>query len=78
MLITHASVGREGLLAQLALAIKADFTISASLHFRYSTSYNDFATQTNTESFRNKFVVANKSFMEVYDSVKTQVEGVIE
>lgn len=34
VLITHGSVGKEGLLSQIALALKADFTISASLHFR--------------------------------------------
>jgi hypothetical protein len=35
LLISHASPGREGLLAQLALVLKADLTISAGLHFRY-------------------------------------------
>ena len=76
--MTHASIGREGLLAQIALAIKSDFTLSASLHFRYGTSYNDFATQTDTDSFRTKFVQASKGFMEVYDSVKGQVEQAID
>lgn len=78
LLVTHASVGREGLLAQLALAIKADFTVSASLHFRYGSSYNDFSTQPDSELYRLKFVQANRGFMEVFDSVKGQVEKVIE
>lgn len=78
MLITHASPGREGLLAQLALALKADFTLSGSLHFRYSTSYNDFSVRPDADSYRNKFVQSNKTFMEVYDSVKNQVDNVID
>lgn len=36
VLVSHASPGREGLLAQLALVLKADLTISAGLHFRYA------------------------------------------
>ncbi|KAG5440631.1 hypothetical protein PCK2_000341, partial [Pneumocystis canis] len=35
--ITHHSPGREGLLKQISLALKADFTISAGLHFRYGS-----------------------------------------
>lgn len=78
LLVTHASPGREGLLAQLALALKCDLTISGSLHFRYGTSYNDFSTRSDTDSYRSKFVQSNKIFMEVYDSVKNQVEAVID
>ena len=78
MLITHASPGREGLLAQLALALKCDFTLSGSLHFRYSTSYNDYSVRSDTDSYRNKFVQSNKTFMEVYDSVRNQVESVVD
>ncbi|CAG8649977.1 17757_t:CDS:2, partial [Funneliformis caledonium] len=41
VLVTHASPGREGLLAQLSVVLRADFTISAGLHFHYGISYND-------------------------------------
>lgn len=34
LLVSHASPGREGLLAQLGLVLKADLTVSAGLHFR--------------------------------------------
>lgn len=78
ILVTHASPGKEGLLAQLALALKADFTISASLHFRYGAAYNDFSVLSDTEAYRNKFVVAKAAFQEVWDTVKSQVEQVIE
>lgn len=32
ILVTHGSIGREGLLAQLAMVLKADLTVSGSLH----------------------------------------------
>lgn len=78
ILITHASPGREGMLAQLGLVLKADLSISASLHFRYGVSYNDFSVHHDQEAYRNKFVVAKASFNEVWDTVKGQVEAVIE
>lgn len=78
MLVTHASPGREGLLAQLALALKADLTISAGLHFRYGVSYNEFSVQHDAENFRNKLANAKVAFGEVWDTVRTQVEAVID
>ncbi|KAK5011881.1 hypothetical protein LTR60_004675, partial [Cryomyces antarcticus] len=41
--VTHASPAREGLLNQLSVTLKADFSISAGLHFRYGSSYNEFS-----------------------------------
>ena len=78
LLITHASPGREGLLAQLALALKADLTISAGLHFRYGVSYNEFSVQHDADNFRNKLVAAKVAFGEVWETVKSQVEQVID
>lgn len=78
MLITHASPGREGIIAQLALVIKADLTVSAGLHFRYSTSHNEFSTQPDFEGYRRKVVVGKDSFDKVWNSVKTQVNTVID
>jgi len=65
ILITHASPGREGMLAQLGLVVKADLSISASLHFRYGVSYNEFSVQHDQQAYRNKFVVAKTAFNEV-------------
>lgn len=76
--MTHASPGREGLISQLALVLKADLTVSASLHFRYGVSYNEFAVLHDPEAFRAKLEAAKRSFNEVWDTVKTQVEGVVE
>jgi hypothetical protein len=78
LLISHASPGREGLLAQLGLVVKADLTISAGLHFRYASSYNEFSVQADMDGFRQKLVSGKESFDKVWENVKTQVEAVIE
>lgn len=36
MLVTHAPIGKEGLLAQLAMALKADLTMSGGLHCEFA------------------------------------------
>ncbi|EDR04863.1 uncharacterized protein LACBIDRAFT_166267, partial [Laccaria bicolor S238N-H82] len=78
LLITHASPGREGIISQLALVLKADLTISAGLHFRYATSYNEFSVQGDFEGFRHKLALGKEGFDKVWDSVKTQVDAVID
>lgn len=78
LLVTHASPGREGILSQLALVLKADLTISAGLHFRYATSYNEFSVQGDFEGFRHKLALGKEGFDKVWDSVKTQVDAVID
>ncbi|KAK4334216.1 hypothetical protein RTBOTA2_002969 [Rhodotorula toruloides] len=78
ILITHASPGREGLISQLALVLKADLTISAGLHFRYGVSYNEFSVQYDPDAFRNKLEASHKSFREIWDNVKGQVESVVD
>ncbi|KAJ3486069.1 hypothetical protein NLJ89_g11845 [Agrocybe chaxingu] len=78
LLVTHASPGREGIMAQLALVLKADLTVSAGLHFRYATSYNEFSVQGDFEGFRHKLVLGKDGFDKVWESVKTQVDAVID
>ncbi|KZT40691.1 hypothetical protein SISSUDRAFT_983006 [Sistotremastrum suecicum HHB10207 ss-3] len=78
LLVTHASLGREGLMAQLALVLKADLTISAGLHFRYASSYNEFSVQADADGFRNKCLLGKKAFDKVWESVKLEVETVID
>ncbi|KZO93752.1 hypothetical protein CALVIDRAFT_539661 [Calocera viscosa TUFC12733] len=75
LLITHASPGREGLLAQLGLVLKADLFISGGLHFRYSSSYNEFSVQSDMEAFRTKILSGQTAFNKVWESVKAQVES---
>lgn len=78
LLITHAAPGREGIMAQLALVLKADLTISAGLHFRYASSYNEFSVQGDFEGFRHKLAVGKEGFDKVWESVKEQVDKVID
>jgi hypothetical protein len=78
LLITHASPGREGVIASLALVLKADLTISAGLHFRYASSWNEFSVQGDYDGFRNKLRNGKDIFYRVWDSVKSQVDAVID
>ncbi|KZT20617.1 hypothetical protein NEOLEDRAFT_1140444 [Neolentinus lepideus HHB14362 ss-1] len=78
VLVTHASPGREGIISQLALVLKADLTISAGLHFRYATSYNEFSVQGDYKGFRQKLLSGKEAFDKVWESVKTQVDIVID
>ncbi|KAJ3540575.1 hypothetical protein NMY22_g4235 [Coprinellus aureogranulatus] len=78
LFVSHASPGREGLIAQLALVLKADLTISAGLHFRYATSYNEFSVQGDYEGFRHKLALGKEAFDRVWETVKTQVDAVID
>lgn len=78
LLVTHASPGREGIISQLALVLKADLTISAGLHFRYATSYNEFSVQADFEGFRHKLAIGKEGWDRVWESVKNQVDLVID
>ncbi|KAG7096520.1 hypothetical protein E1B28_003949 [Marasmius oreades] len=78
LLVTHASPGREGIIAQLALVLKADLTVSAGLHFRYASSYNEFSVQNEYETFRKKLISGKEQFYKIWESVKTQVDAVID
>lgn len=78
LLVTHASPGREGIIAQLALVLKADLTISSGLHFRYSSSWNEFSVQGDFEGFRHKVLSGKESFEKIWESVKPQVEAVVD
>ncbi|KAF9458002.1 hypothetical protein BDZ94DRAFT_1201831 [Collybia nuda] len=78
LLVTHTSPGREGIIAQLGLVLKVDLTVSAGLHFRYATSYNEFSVQPDFEGFRHKLVSGKEGFDKVWESVKTQVDAVID
>ncbi|KAG9017412.1 hypothetical protein FRB93_007527 [Tulasnella sp. JGI-2019a] len=78
LFVTHASPGREGLLAQLALVLKADLTVSAALHFRYASSWNEFSVQSDSDAYRSKLSAGKDSFSKIWDSVKSQVESVMD
>jgi hypothetical protein len=72
--ITHASPAREGLLNQLSVTLKADFSISAGLHFRYGSSYNEFSVNPTLDHYRGKLALSKASFNDVWETVKSEVQ----
>jgi hypothetical protein len=78
LFVSHASPGREGVMASLALAVRADLTISAGLHFRYGSSYNEFSVQNDYEAFTSKLQKGREAFDRVWESVQGQVYDVID
>lgn len=76
--ITHASPAREGILNQLSVALKADFSISAGLHFRYGSSYNEFSVNPTLDHYRGKLAASKASFNDVWETVKSEVEPAIQ
>ena len=75
--VTSSSIGRDGMLTQLALALRADFTLSAGLHFRYCSSYNEFSVHPHLDHFRGKLAASRKAFDDVWFTVKDEVEKLI-
>lgn len=76
--VTHASPAREGLLNQLSVSLKADFSISAGLHFRYGSSYNEFSVNPTLDHYRGKLAASKASFNDVWDTVKSEVEPAVQ
>ena len=75
--VTHASPAREGMLNQLSVTLKADFSISAGLHFRYGSSYNEFSVNPTLDHYRGKLAASKASFNDVWETVKSEVENAI-
>ncbi|KAI5852806.1 hypothetical protein DFP73DRAFT_534102 [Morchella snyderi] len=76
--ITHASPAREGLLNQLSVTLKADFSISAGLHFRYGSSYNEFSVNPSLDHYRGKLASSKASFNDVWETVKNEVLAAVQ
>lgn len=76
--VTHASPAREGLLNQLSVTLKADFSISAGLHFRYGSSYNEFSVNPSLDHYRGKLSASKASFTDVWETVKAEVEPAVQ
>ncbi|KAL8717723.1 MAG: hypothetical protein Q9225_005063 [Loekoesia sp. 1 TL-2023] len=75
--VTHASPAREGLLNQLSVTLEADFSISAGLHFRYGSSYNEFSVNPTLDHYRGKLAASKASFNDVWETVKSEVEPAV-
>lgn len=71
--VSHPPPAREGLLAQLALSLKADFTISSGLHFIYGSSFNEFSVLPSFDHFKGILAASRAQFMEVWNAVKVQL-----
>ncbi|KAK6351275.1 hypothetical protein TWF718_004440 [Orbilia javanica] len=77
LFLTHSSPAREGLLNALSVAIKADFSISAGLHFRYGSSYNEFSVNPTLDHYRGKLAASKASFNDVWETVKGEVMNTV-
>ncbi len=77
LLVTHSSPAREGILNQLAVALKVDFSISAGLHFRYGSSYNEFSVNPSLDHYRGKLSASKAQFHDVWETVKGEVEPAV-
>ncbi|KAA8894358.1 hypothetical protein FN846DRAFT_1000617 [Sphaerosporella brunnea] len=75
--LTHNSPAREGLLNQLSVTLKADFSISAGLHFRYGSSYNEFSVNPSLDHYRGKLASSKASFNDVWETVKGEVSPAV-
>ncbi|KAI5778090.1 hypothetical protein EDC01DRAFT_758522 [Geopyxis carbonaria] len=75
--LTHNSPAREGLLNQLSVTLKADFSISAGLHFRYGSSYNEFSVNPSLDHYRGKLASSKASFNDVWETVKGEVNPAV-
>lgn len=75
--VTHASPAREGMLNQLSVTLKADFSVSAGLHFRYGSSYNEFSVNPTLDHYRGKLAASKASFTDVWETVRSEVEAAI-
>ena len=76
--VSHPAPSREGLLAQLALALRADFTISSGLHFIYGSSFNEFSVLPSFDHYKGILAASRAQFMEVWNAVKTQLLALVE
>ena len=76
--VCHPCPSREALLLQLALSLRADFTISSGLHFIYGSSFNEYSVNATFDQFKHKLSVARHQFMEIWDVVKKQVTTLVE
>ena len=77
VLVTHASPAREGILNQLAVHLKVDFSISAGLHFRYGSSYNEFSVNPTLDHYRGKLAASKSSFTDIWETVRSEVEPLV-
>ncbi|GMG39597.1 unnamed protein product [Ambrosiozyma monospora] len=75
--ITHQSPAREPLLEHLSIFFKMDYTVSNSLHFKYSSSYNELSINPSFESFKLKFNEARAKFATIWKNIQPKFEKLL-
>ncbi|QPG74842.1 hypothetical protein FOA43_002178 [Brettanomyces nanus] len=75
--ITHQSPTREPLLEHLAIFFKMDYTISNSLHFKYTSSYNELSINPTFEAFKAKFNDCRTKFATIWKNVQPKFEKLL-
>jgi hypothetical protein len=78
LFVCHPCPSREPLLAQLAVCLRADFTVSSGLHFFYGSSFNEFTAEPTYDHFRGKLASARAQFMDIWETVEAQVTRLVE
>ncbi|ODV88188.1 hypothetical protein CANARDRAFT_5487 [[Candida] arabinofermentans NRRL YB-2248] len=75
--ITHQSPAREPLLEHLSIFFRMDYTISNSLHFKYTSSYNQLSINPSFESFKLKFNESRSKMAVIWKSVQQRYEKLL-
>jgi hypothetical protein len=60
-----------------SVTLKADFSISAGLHFRYGSSYNEFSINPTLDHYRGKLAASKASFNDVWGDCQGEVEPAV-
>ncbi|GME97088.1 unnamed protein product [[Candida] boidinii] len=75
--ISHQSPSREPLIEHLSIFFKMDYTISNSLHFKYSSSYNELSINPSFESFKLKFSEARNKLASIWKNIQFKFERLL-
>lgn len=75
--ISHQSPSREPLIEHLSIFFKMDYTISNSLHFKYSSSYNELSINPTFESFKLKFSEARNKLATIWKNIQFKFERLL-
>ncbi|CDK27333.1 unnamed protein product [Kuraishia capsulata CBS 1993] len=75
--ITHQSPTREPLLEHLSIFFKMDYTISNSLHFKYTSSYNELSINPSFEAFKIKFNEARTKLACIWKNIQQKYEELL-
>ncbi|KAH3660386.1 hypothetical protein OGAPHI_006972 [Ogataea philodendri] len=75
--VTHQSPAREPLLEHLLIFFKMDYSISNSLHFKYTSSYNELSINPSFESFKLKFNEARTKLAVIWKNIHQRYEKLL-